>query len=318
VSAPLLTVVICTHNRVQLLARAIASLNAAARPDGDVQLLVVANNCGDGTHDYLAGYGRRPGESLPLRWLVESRPGKAFALNLALPEVKSAWVALVDDDQRADTFFLQSIADTASRSPDADILFGRIEPDWTGSEPDWVHDRGPYRIYPLPVPHIDLGDVEHWCDQGTAMPSGGNAVVKRGLIEKVGAFSTQLGPVGHNLAGGEDTDWFLRALRLGAKVRYVPAMIQYHYVDPARLSLGSLVRLAYARTAANVSLIGDDAAGLGVPPWAYRKLLRYAAAAATSLAADRRRHFIVRTAACLGEIAGYRRRAALGRGESTA
>ncbi len=47
---PRLTVLICTHNRVELLTNAISSLNAATRPEGwQVGLLVAANACSDGT-----------------------------------------------------------------------------------------------------------------------------------------------------------------------------------------------------------------------------------------------------------------------------
>ena len=49
-----LTVLICTHDRAELLAKTLASLNAAARPPGwAVDILVAANACGDGTHAML-------------------------------------------------------------------------------------------------------------------------------------------------------------------------------------------------------------------------------------------------------------------------
>lgn len=40
-----LTILICTHNRTDLLALALASLNAAQRPVIPVQILVAANAC---------------------------------------------------------------------------------------------------------------------------------------------------------------------------------------------------------------------------------------------------------------------------------
>ena len=155
-----LTVLVCTHNRVELLGRVIASLDAARRPaDWTVRLFVVANACTDGTHDFLAARANA-GDGLPLAWIAEPVPGKSNALNRALPLLEDAVIAFVDDDHRVHTDYLAEIALAAGRWPEAGILCGRILPDWDGSEPQWVHDTGPHRIYPLPVPRYDQGDID--------------------------------------------------------------------------------------------------------------------------------------------------------------
>ena len=142
-----------------------------------------------------------------------------------------------------------------------------------------------------------------------AIPGGGNLFMRGGLIERVGLFSTELGPVGHDLDGSEDTDWVLRAHGLGATVQYVPSVVQYHYVDLNRLKLGYLIRKAYKRTA---STTGVHRAGVKqkVPRYLYRKLVEYLLYALTALSPGRRRYYMVRTAAALGEMKGYRQRRA--------
>lgn len=325
-SGSLLTVVICTHNRVQLLARTIASLNAARRPADGVELLVVANHCSDGTHAWLeAQVGARagtpaevPAGGLPLRWLAEPAKGKSHALNLALRTVKTPLLTFVDDDQRADAGFLQAICDAARATPEADLFCGRLLPDWDGSEPAWVHDQGRYRIYPLPVPNFDLGPQPQWLTAETAVPSGGNIVVRRPWVERVGPFSTALGPVGHDLGGSEDSEWFLRALQLGARLRYEPGILQRHHIEPERLALGFLMRLTCRRTASTIGLPGSPAVGPRVPLWAWRKLAGYALMAATSPGARRRRFYLMRSAAAWGEISGWRRVLAQSRAAASA
>lgn len=304
---PLLTVLICTHNRVKLLSRALDSLNAAHRPPEGVQILVVANHCSDDTHQMLDAYDRVSGDRLALRWIAESTRGKSNALNRALPELNTPLVAFVDDDQRVDVNFLVAIRDTAHESPDADIICGRLVPDWDGSEPSWVHDQGRFRIYPLPIPHIDHGPVPLWLTEDVASPSGGNAIVRTQWIAKIGSFSTELGPVGHNLGGAEDSEWFLRAFRLGAKVRYTPAIVQRHYVDNERLTLRYLIRLAYVRTASHTGLQLAPHTEQSIPLWAYRKFARYAVLALISIDMNRRRFYLMRSASTLGEITAYRR-----------
>lgn len=302
-----LTVLICTHNRAALLERALASLNAARRPDEGVQIFVVANHCSDGTHALLDAYIAHRGERWPLTWIAEPTAGKSHALNRALPLIDTPMVAFVDDDHRVDAEYLNTVCSAAKQFADADLFCGRILPDWDGSEPIWVHDQGRYRIYPLPVPRFDLGPDPRRVTADIAIPGGGNLYLRTPWLARVGAFSIDLGPTGHDLGGSEDSDWVLRAFRLGARVQYVPGVVQHHFVDGARLTLSYLMRKAYTRTATTVGLHADPARKPGVPAFMYRKLAGYAASALTAWPADRRRFYLVRSAAALGEIAGYRR-----------
>jgi GT2 family glycosyltransferase len=306
-----LTILICTHNRADLLAKTLASLNAARRPPGwAVDILVAANACQEGTHAMLEAYCQQAPwrVDLPLSWLAEPVPGKSNALNSALPQVDSDIVAFVDDDHRVDSQYLSAICEAANDYPDADLFCGRILPDWDGSEPPWVHDTGPYRIYPLPVPRFDQGDAPLALDGERGIPGGGNLFLRTPWLARVGPFSTDLGPTGHDLGGSEDLDWVLRALRLGARLRYVPGVVQYHHVDASRLSLGYLLRKAYKRTASTVRVdgsISNTAARRRIPRYLYRKVAEYALMACTSVGSARRRFYLVRTAAALGEVAGH-------------
>ena len=167
-----------------------------------------------------------------------------------------------------------------------------------------MHDSGPYRIYPLPVPCFDQGDAPRALTPDIAIPGGGNLFLRSHWLSRVGDFSTDLGPTGHNLGGSEDLDWVLRAQRLGARLQYVPSVVQYHYVDGARLTLTYLMKKAYTRSASTIGLRGKRAAR--IPRHLYRKLGEYLLFALTSLRKERRRFYLVRTAAALGEMKGYR------------
>jgi glycosyltransferase involved in cell wall biosynthesis len=308
-TSPRLTVLICTHNRAALLKRVLASLNAARRPERwDVDILVAANACSDTTPDFLAQYQevREARGWLPLQWFAEPVPGKSQALNAAMPRIDVDLTAFVDDDHRVHVDYLVEICAAAEACPGADIFCGRILPDWDGSEPAWVHDQGTYRIYPLPVPRFDLGDAPKTVMPDIAVPGGGNLFLRTPWLHKTGPFATHMGPTGHDLGGAEDADWVLRALCLGARLRYIPAVVQYHYVDASRLTLSYLMRKAYKRTASTVGL-HESVKGPAVPRYLYRKLAGYVLSALTSLNQARRRFYLVRTAAALGEVAGHRR-----------
>jgi GT2 family glycosyltransferase len=301
-----LTILICTHNRSALLERTLASLNRAHRPANClVSLLVVANACTDNTRTFLEDYQTQAAEEnwLPLSWLEEATPGKSHALNRAIPELRSDLVALVDDDHRVDEDYLTGISAAAGSYPYATLFCGRILPDWDGSEPAWVHDRGPYRIYPLPVPRQDQGDNPHLIGTEGWIPGGGNLIMRRQVFDRIGGFATALGPQGHNLGGGEDTEFVLRAINSGEQLQYIPDVIQYHYVDPARLRFGYMLRKSFQRSRAGVQT-GQSRAR--VPAYMWRKLAEYVFHALFSLRWAKKRFYFVRIAAVLGEIRGIR------------
>lgn len=310
-----MTILICTHNRAELLQRVLASLNAARRPSIPVQILVASNACTDNTLQALLEYqnaqGTGNGDWLPLRFIEVPTPGKSHALNEAIPRTDTDLIAFVDDDHRVDENYLVAIEQATQTWPEASLYCGRILPDWDGSEPDWVHDDGPYRIYPLPVPRFDQGDSAREITAETGpIPGGGNLVMRRHVFERTGPFSTELGPRGHDLGGGEDSEYVLRALARGARCQYVPGMIQYHYVDTQRLKLSYLLKKSYQRTRSTSRIHGNGR----VPLFMWRKLAEYGLHSLFSLTWAKRRFYWVRTAAALGEIQGQRESGHRGRG----
>ena len=168
-----------------------------------------------------------------------------------------------------------------------------------------IHDEGRYRIYPLPVPRYDLGDRPVSTPQEVATPGGGNWVARRELFTTVGLFSTDYGPVGHDLSGSEDKQWAKRALAAGARFQYVPDIVQYHHVDPARLRAIYLLRKAFERSASAVRLAEDIGVTRHIPGYLWRKGAMYLFLALTSVRSQRRRFYLVRLAAVLGEIKGH-------------
>src|SRR5207245_1125375 len=66
------------------------------------------------------------------------------------------------------------------------------------------------------------------------LPSGANMALRRAVFTKYGPFNTDLGPVGHRLAVGEDSEFCQRIRDGGEVILYVPDAIVYHPVVPAR------------------------------------------------------------------------------------
>jgi glycosyltransferase involved in cell wall biosynthesis len=316
-----LTVLICTHNRASLLGRTLFFLNQCERPPGaKVDLLVVANACTDNTLALLDAYPAvlnelleefsvespqyiGAEEPLALKALVEPAPGKSNALNRALSGIDTDLIAMVDDDHRVDRHYLVAVTEAARAHPQATMFCGRILPDWDGREPAWVHQPTPFPVYPLPVPRFDHGTKEMALGLAGPTPGGGNLVLRKGVFERVGKFSVELGPKGHNLAGSEDSDFVKRALKGEERLRYSPTMVQYHYVDTARMTLGYIMRKAYERSR-TLTLVHREP-GERMPKYFFRKLANHVAGSLFSLYWPERRFHLVRAAATLGEMRGH-------------
>lgn len=296
-----ITVLICTHNRAGLLDRALRSIDSADTPSGwRVEVLVMANACTDETHAVLDEYagGQRPFK-FSLRWAPEPQPGKSNALNTAIALLADGIVAFVDDDHRVAPGYLSAICRAADTHRDFSMFCGRIYPDWDGSEPEWVHDEGPFRIRPLPVPRSDSGPVQMEITAERRLPGGGNLALRTGVFQRIGGFAADLGPHGHDLGGGEDTEFLMRARQAGERLIYTPEMVQYHYADPDRLKTGYLLRKAYHRSRTSTEAPPGKP---GVPLYMLRKALQYAGQSALAFDPTKRLHFAIRLAATLGEI----------------
>ncbi len=305
-----LTIVICTHNRAHLLKKTLGSINQTKRPSGcKVEILVVANACTDDTIEIFNSYNAKVSKKdwLPLRWIEEPIPGKSRSLNHAISEITSPVIAFVDDDQKVGLQWLLAVWHAVVENPKVTCFCGRMLPDWNGTEPSWVHDNGIYRIRPLPTPYFDMGDTPLNLTIDTHLPPGGCLFLRRSVFLQTGLFSLNMGPQGHNLAGGEDVDFMIRALKNGNRLLYIPNAIQYHYVDPARLTIWYLCKKTYCRSRDLMQIKAPPSGKKvgGIPVYLFRKVLSRLLKVVSTFNQGKRRYYLVRLATTLGEIEGF-------------
>src|SRR5882762_1913875 len=175
-----LDVIIPTYNRGELLRRTLASLLMAKRSAGsEIRVTVVDNNSADGTKNVV--------EELKLRfegrlnYLLETRKGKSQALNSGIAASSAELIAMIDDDEEVSSDWFIAI-DEAFRRDDVDFIGGPYLPRWEATPPAW-----------LPRTHRGvIGWVENGSDlmpytlKSEAILMGGNAVIRRLILEKIG------------------------------------------------------------------------------------------------------------------------------------
>jgi glycosyltransferase involved in cell wall biosynthesis len=202
---------------------------------GSVEVLVIDNNCADGTADMVETFRAK----LPIRRVTEKRQGLAHARNRAVVEFRGDLLLFTDDDVRLGPGWLAAYQDANCRFPNADYFGGRILPDWGQAKPRWVSCE--------PLPLID--GVLVWFDRGVETrpfaateppPFGASFAIKRRLLEKIGLFRVDLGTGGMGLGRGEETEFLIRARGFGANGVYVGEALCFHRYDPRRLRIRQL------------------------------------------------------------------------------
>ena len=133
------------------------------------------------------------GRALHLR----SAPGLSHARNAALPHLEADAVAFPDDDCVYPTDLLERVA---ARLGDLDGVTGR-EPWWTTDAAVLTRDNLWNRAISFTI------------------------FLRRGVVERVGEFDERLGLPS---SSGEEIDYLIRALDMGARIEYDPSLVVDH------------------------------------------------------------------------------------------
>lgn len=224
-------VLIPTHNREALLDRCIRSvINANPTPLLDVHVTAICNGCRDGSERRVRSLQAEfPGR---ISLIVERRQGKSKALNAGIAATRGDLVGMIDDDEEVDRRWFE-VAGEAFRDPQLEFIGGPYVPVWEAPPPDWIPPE-----YLSALGAVDNGSAPCPFDEdfpGQLM--GGNAIIRRGTLEKVGPYSEYLGPGSYaRLFSCEDEDMYLRLIEQGCRGEYLPDLVIYHYIPASRLS----------------------------------------------------------------------------------
>jgi glucosyl-dolichyl phosphate glucuronosyltransferase len=226
-----ISVILVTRDRRELLARTLDALAAQDWPAASREVVLVDNGSTDGTpafvRDRLAE-GGWPG----VRLFEERRSGKSFAVNQAVSVALGDLLVFTDDDvipvQGWLTAFHRAMDETR-----ADFAVGRILPIWGAPPPAWLP---PSLLGVVSVP--DNGtrrlEIRKGLNDGV-MPIGANMALRRDVVERVGTWRTDLGKLHATLRTGEDHEFYLRMLAAGLRGVYEPAARVGHLVPASRL-----------------------------------------------------------------------------------
>jgi len=265
-------VVIPTYNRHVLLRKTLNSLLKAHIPNGlSIRIIVVDNNSTDETRNVVEEYLNEHRNIF--KYVFEMKQGRSSALNAGITSSSGDLVGMIDDDEEVDVHWFER-AYAAFTENDADFIGGPYLPQWGAPPPAWLPSD-----YLGVIGWIDGGDkIVRFDREYPGILMGGNAVIKRSVLEKVGLYLTSVSRTGKRLLAGEDEDMYRRLLAIGARGLYLPDLIIYHYIPPERLTKKYFRRWCFWRGVSRGVIDRDQKSSVaylsGVPRWLYGRAAR--------------------------------------------
>lgn len=279
-------VCICTFRR-PFVTETMRSVEAARRPEGVSLRAIVIDN--DDTPSAEARVtGAAAGMTLPVRYIHAPGANISIARNAGLEAADAGWIAFLDDDELVDADWLEALV-ARQRDTGADAVFGHSRAHYGPEAPDWIV-RGDFHSQ-YAAPRGGVVETGHTC----------NALLRWGDAPWRGErFELERGR-----SGGEDTEFFFRLRRMGARYAIADDAIVREDVPESRLSLRWLLRRRYRiGQSYAASAIGIGARAVLFGSAAVKAGYCYLRAALALFRADRRAFWLMRGTMHAGVCAG--------------
>ena len=302
VCAMTLDLIITTHNRVGLLTKCLASVEAARLPAHlSITVFVVDNRSSDNTREAVLAFRGRT--HLHVEYIHTTRPGKSASLNDAIPRTEAELLGFIDDDETLDPTWFEVVEREFMQGHSIDFVGGPYLPDWEHSPPDWLPEnfRGAVGIVPR-VHRVEFSrDFE-----GILM--GGNAVIRRRALERVLPYPEKLGKIGGTIRSGEDEVIYHRLLAIDAKGVVVPDLIVQHWISAERMTKRHYRRWTLGRGVSVGMQLRErgfrDPALLGIPRYYWGAMIRSILPSIFSRSEKNRLSAQLRILDCFGTLYG--------------
>lgn len=243
----MLSAIVPTHNRPDLLTQCLETLMAQDVGPDELEIVVVDDGSRDDLHTVVvaASANRR------FATHCERQPpsGLNVARNRGAGVARGEVLAFLDDDTLVDTGWARALVEAFESYPCAGVG-GRVRLGLTGGLPQWVGEEERTMLT-----EYELGDEGRWLDLADGRwwlaedppPVGANCAVRRTEFVRVGGFLPGLDRRGRSLVSNGDSEFFLRLYARGGRLRYEPRASVTHCVPDERMTIPFFIRRHYAQ-----------------------------------------------------------------------
>lgn len=236
-SLPMISVVVCTYNRAELLANVLRTLCGQTIDSSCYEVIVVDNNSEDNTRSATEEFCLRYHN---VRYCLETIQGLSHARNRGWREAQGEYVAYIDDDCEVPEQWLAVAKDIIVRlSPG--VFGGPFYAFYNTHKPRWYKDS--YGS------HEPFKKEKVLNKQESVNIYGGNMFFRRTLLQRSGGFNTELGMSGKKISYGEET----ALMRLISNtmpdqlIYYDTKLYLYHLVQAKKMTMKWIVCSSFAR-----------------------------------------------------------------------
>lgn len=231
-----ISAIICTYNRLDLLAKAIESLCQQTINPKIYEILIIdnaiSNEVSGLVDDFRCDYSDHN-----IFYIPESKSGAGYARNLAARKARANYLAYIDDDAQADSDWLKLALKVIQTYDNPACVGGPIYPYFTSKKPVWFKEK--YEIH------------RHEENERILKPeealSGSNMIWRKDILLKIGGFGEDIGPKGEKFTIGEDTIAFNRLRRFNheARVVYSPTLKVFHFVSANKMCVSNYLKRSF-------------------------------------------------------------------------
>lgn len=210
---PCVSVLICTRDRTEHLARCLDSLaSSTAKP---LEIVVIDQSSDDKTADLVRAFSAHA--DIPLHYHRPGSVGHTKARNIGVKLSRGDIVAFTDDDCLVDRDWLGAVVSGLSDMRVVCVC-GRTKPA--------AHQDRPRQAL-ISTLNCDRPRIFRGKRNPIGIGRGNNMAFVRDDLLRLGAFNELIG-VGTNVYAGDDIDLFYRVLCAGRWIAYCPDAVVYH------------------------------------------------------------------------------------------
>ena len=197
---PFFSVIVCTYNRIDLIGRALNSLQQ--QTEQDFEVIVVDDGSTDGTTPFLRFLTRNPWASSRMRLIShKNNLGVAAAKNSGVAHAEGKYITFLDSDDQYCLSHLRSRKQQLLKDSSIEVLHGGV--------------------HVIGNPYVVNKDNSKQLIHIKECAVGGTFFIRRDVFGKIGTF--------HDLSYAEDAQFLARAIDSGMKVERATWPSYYYY-----------------------------------------------------------------------------------------
>jgi glucosyl-dolichyl phosphate glucuronosyltransferase len=232
----LISVIIPTRNRANLLASTLQSLTQQTLNIDQFEILIIDNGSTDNTYIISQEYSKK---LVNIRYIYESEPGLHAGRHRGIREAVSDKLTFIDDDIEASPKWLESIV-IAFQDPDVGMVGGNNLPMFLKPPPEWLIAlwNRPFRKKIRAIPALSVIEV---CGENTDFDPylvwGCNFSIRKSILLKAGGFHPDGMPIDLIRFRGDGETHVSRFVKeSGIKCVFHAGASVYHKVTPERMT----------------------------------------------------------------------------------